>query len=125
MTLRDLNNNYIYQGDKSLDSWQEMKQDKNGKYVGDCEDYCITVKKNIPEFKDWDYYYCKLNGVGHCLLYKRGEIIDCNTKRIMSFDQYNLIYRVTNLRKYNWFEIFSKMLISKIILIYGKARGKQ
>lgn len=40
MTLEYLNKNYIYQGDKPLDIWQEMQPNKDGKYLGDCEDLC-------------------------------------------------------------------------------------
>ena len=123
MTLEYLNKNYIYQGDNPLDIWQEMQPNKDGKYLGDCEDYAITIKKNVSEFKDWDYYYCKLNGIGHCILYKNGDIIDCNTKSVVTFENYCKIYKVTEFKKYNWFVVFSKILFSNMYLFYRKIRG--
>ena len=114
MTLQELNLNYVYKADKRFDTWQEMQSDADGKYTGDCEDYAITLKKHIPEFKDWDYYYCKLNGIGHCILYKNGNVIDCNIKGIVTLEQYNMLYKPTDLRKYNWFTIFSKVLVSRV-----------
>ena len=115
MTLQDLNKNYIYQGDKSLDSWQEMKPDKDGKYKGDCEDYCITIKKNIPEFKDWDYYYCKLEATGHCVLYKDDKVIDCNSRCILAFDTYCKSYKAEGFKKYCKFTVMCKMLVGRLI----------
>lgn len=114
MTLKELNDNYIYQRDKNLDSWQEMKPNKDGKYIGDCEDYCITLKNNVLEFNDWHYYYCKLNGIGHCVLYKNCDIIDCNIKFVVNLEQYCKIYKVTDFRKYNWFVLKAKILFSNI-----------
>lgn len=85
--------------------------------------YAITIKKNVSEFKDWDYYYCKLNGIGHCVLYKNGDIVDCNCKTIISLDSYSRIYEVEGFRKYNWFVLFSKILFSNMCLFYRKIRG--
>ena len=73
MTLEHLNKNYIYKTDQNqfgrVEHWQVMKPNEKGQFVGDCEDYCLTLKKLIPQFKDWDLYFCKLsNGGGHCIL---------------------------------------------------------
>lgn len=119
MTLKELNDNYVYQGDKHLDSWQEMKPNKDGKYIGDCEDYCITLKKNIYEFKDWEYWYCKLNGVGHCVLCKNGDIIDCNIKHVVTLEQYYKMYTVSELRKYNIIVVMSKVVTGNILKLLG------
>jgi hypothetical protein len=124
MELADLNKNFIYQSDKNLDNWKEMGLNKDGKYYGDCEDYCITVKKNVPDFKDWDYYYCKLNSVGHCVLIKNTDIIDCNCKKVLSIEHYTNLYNATNFKKYNQLVVFSKIMFSKILSIYEKIRGK-
>ena len=116
MTLPELNSKFIYKEDKAnygfIEVWTEPKE-INNKFTGDCEDYAILAKRNIPEFKNWDYYYCRLNGAGHCVLFKNGNVIDCNTQKIVSFEQYCKIYKVTEFKKYNWFTIFSKLLFSK------------
>ena len=120
--------NYQYKSDKekfntSLDIWEVIKPNEQGTYEGDCESYCRTLKNIDKQFKDWDYYYCKLNGVGHCVLYKNGDVIDCNTQKIVSFKQYCKMYKVTEFKKYNWFVVFSKMLFSSMYLFYRKTRG--
>ena len=109
--------NYKYKSDKekfntSLDIWEIIKP-INGVYYGDCESYCRTLKHLDKQFRDWNYYYCKLNGEGHCVLYKNGDIIDCNTQKIVSFEQYCKRYKVTEFKKYNWFVVFSKILFSR------------
>lgn len=128
MTLEQLNKNYIYKTDQNqfgrVEHWQVMKPNEKGQFFGDCEDYCLTLKKLIPQFKDWDYYYCKLNnGGGHCILYKNGDVIDCNTQKIVSFEQYCKMYKVTEFKKHNWFVVFSKILFSNMYLLYRKTRG--
>ena len=124
MTLSHINKNYIYKTDQNqfgrVDYWQVMKPNEKGQYVGDCEDYCLTLKRLIPQFKDWDLYFCKINGNGHCILYKNGDVIDCNIKSITTFEQYCKIYKVTEFKKYNWFTIFSKILFAKIFKIVGR-----
>jgi predicted transglutaminase-like cysteine proteinase len=117
MTLEQFNQQYKYQTDKekyntSLDIWEIPKLQEDGFYYGDCESYCRFLKENISEFKDWDYYYCKLNGVGHCILYKNTDMIDCNTKKIVSLVEYAKANNITNLKKYNWFVVFSKIVFS-------------
>lgn len=117
MTLENLNKNYIYKTDQSqfgrVEHWQVMKPNEKGQYIGDCEDYCLTLQKLTPQFKDWQLHYCKLNGNGHCILYKNGDVIDCNTQKIVSFEQYCKMYKVTEFKKYNWFVVFSKILFAK------------
>lgn len=117
MTLEQLNKNYIYKTDQNqfgrVEHWQVMKPNEKGQHIGDCEDYCLTLKKLIPQFKGWDFYFCKINGNGHCILYKNGDVIDCNTQKIVSFEQYRKMYKVTEFKKYNWFVVFSKILFSK------------
>lgn len=117
MTLQDFNKKYKYKSDKQkfgfIEVWEIPKLQEDGFYYGDCESYCLFLKNNIEQFKDWDYYYCKLNGQGHCVLYKNEDVIDCNTQKIVSFEQYRKMYKVTEFKKYNWFVIFSKILFSK------------
>lgn len=124
MTLEEFNSKYIYKTDKEkfdfIEVW-EIPKLQNGKYYGDCESYCRFLKNNIPEFKDWDYYYCRLNnGGGHCILLKEGKVIDCNLRSVVTLEQYFNIYLVTDLAKYHWFTVFSKILLSKGFLLWRR-----
>ena len=118
MTLEEFNKKYKYK--KDIDKygfnevWLEPKE-VDGRYEGDCEDYCIYLKRNVPEFKDWEYWYCKINGNGHCVLYKNGDTIDCNCKTVLNIEQYIKIYNATNFKKYNNFVVFSKILVGKLL----------
>lgn len=116
MTLKDVNKRFIYKLDieqfRVKELWTGL-QEVDGKLVGDCEDYCITLKRNVKEFKDYEYYYCKLNGIGHCILYKNGNVIDCNIKSVVTLGHYLKIYGMTELKKYNWFVVFSKIVFGK------------
>ena len=115
--MQIFNKQYKYKSDKEkfgfIEVWEIPRLQNDGFYYGDCESYCLFLKNHIEQFKDWDYYYCKLNGVEHCVLYKNGDVIDCNTQKIVSFEQYCKLYKVTEFKKYNWFVVFSKILFSK------------
>ena len=119
MDLKDFNSQYIYQTDKEkfgfFEVWNIPKLHKDGKYYGDCEDYCIFLKHNIKQFENWDYYSCNLDGVGHCVLMKNNSIIDCNCQTIMLFDKYKEIYNISNLKKYGCFTIFSKFVVGGLV----------
>lgn len=124
MTLEEFNDKYRYESDSvrfgtNLDIW-EMPEEVDGKIEGDCESYCRFLKNNIEGFKDWEYYYCKLNGEGHCILYKNGDVIDCNIKQVVTLEQYGLLYNPTDLIKYSWFVAASKILFSKGFLIWKR-----
>lgn len=129
--LEQFNKQYKYKSDSekygtSLDVWEVISSSSQGVYEGDCESYCRTLKSINKQFKDWDYYYCKLDGIGHCILVKNGdvgEVIDCNTQSIVTFENYCKIYKVTGFKKYNWFVVFSKILFSNMYLFYRKLRG--
>lgn len=117
MTRAEINKNFKYVKDSQkwgfLDVWTANLE-------GDCEDYCILLKDNVDEFKDWDYYYCKINGNGHCILKKDNKVIDCNTKYIINIDEYSKLYNMTDLKKYNKIVVFIKILFGKI---YTKIKG--
>ena len=118
MTLQEFNKIYKYQSDLEKygfsEVWEIPKVEEDDGFIyADCESYARYLKNRIPEFKDWDYYYCKLNGQGHCILYKNGDMIDCNIKAIVSFENYCRIYKVTGLKKYNKFVVFSKIVVAK------------
>ena len=116
---------YEYQSDlekygTSLDIWEIISPDANGVYRGDCESYCRTLKSIDNVYKDWDYYYCKLDGVGHCVLIKDGMIIDCNVKDVVSLDTYCKVYNVSGFKKYSLFTIGSKIMFSWGYLLWRK-----
>ena len=117
MIVQQFNKQYKYKSDKDkfgfFEVWDIPKLQDDGFYYGDCESYCLFLKNNIEQFKGWDLYFCKINGNGHCILYKNGDVIDCNTQKIVSFEQYCKMYKVTEFKKYNWFVVFSKILVSK------------
>ena len=118
MTLKEFNNKYQYKTDKDkfgfFEVWDIPKLQDDGFYYGDCEDYAIFLKHNIVGFKDWSYYYCKLNGNGHCVLYKDGHIIDCNTRQVVTYEKYCSLFNITKFKKYNWFVVVSKIMFAKV-----------
>lgn len=104
MTLEQFNKQYKYKTDKDkfgfFEVWDTPKLQDDGFYYGDCEDYAIFLKHNIPQFENWDYFYCTLDGVGHCLLYKNGDVIDCNTQKIIKLEDYCKMYQASDFKKY-------------------------
>ena len=125
MTLEELNNKFIYESDLHQygvkEYWDELEE-VDGRLVGDCESYAITVKRNILGFSDWDYYYCKLNGEGHCVLSNGEQIIDNNCKSIMSIEKYKSRYNVEGFRKYNKLEVFLKFYQAFLLKLWFKVR---
>lgn len=82
MKLLDFNTKYLYKKD-SREAW-ELCQIENGLYRGDCEDYCLSLKKLIPECKDGKLYYCvSKEGMGHCILRVGDKYIDCNIQKFV------------------------------------------
>ena len=127
MTLEQFNKIYKYKSDKDkfglFEVWDIPKLQDDGFYYGDCEDYCLTLKKLIPQFKEWDLCFCKINGNGHCILYKNGDVIDCNIRSIVSFNSYCKAYKVSEFSKYNKFTIVSKILVSKALLWFRSLKN--
>ena len=109
MTLTTFNQNYIYTADGTLDSWQVMEL-LNGKYNGDCEDYCLTIQAKVEGYKDIELYYCHYNGQGHCIGKIDGKWIDCILQRLVT----TLPPLYTNVRKYWLIEIWTKRLYGRI-----------
>ena len=126
MTLEEFNSKYVYKTDKDkfgfIEVW-EIPELQDGIYYGDCEDYCIFLKKNIEEFADWDYYYCKINGNGHCVLIKDNQVICCNIKTVIDLEVYNKLYNVTDLKRYNLFTLVSKLIIGKLLKLISKVKA--
>ena len=126
MTLKQLNKNYIYRTDKEQygvdEYWEEMKPSKEGKYIGDCESYAITVRRNIEGFENWDYYWCTLSGNGHCMLSDGKFMIDNNTKEVWTIDKYTSTFIVDELRPFRWYELAIKFIQAKLLSIWFKLR---
>lgn len=124
MTLEEFNSRYIYKSDKDkfnfFEVWEIPKLEKDGFCYGDCESYARFLKENIGQFEDWDYYYCKLNGVGHCVLSNGALVIDCNSRQTMLKDKFIEKYKITNLKKYNLFVVFSKIIFSYFYIKFKK-----
>ena len=122
MILEEFNKKYIYQSDLDKygynDIWEIPKEESDGFIRSDCESYCRFLKNNIKEFKDWNYYFCKLNNIGHCILIKDNMVIDCNTRSVVTLELYLQLYNITELKKYSQFIIFGKILNTKILLLY-------
>ena len=125
MTLIELNGKFVYKSDKEQygvnEYWSELEE-VDGLLVGDCESYSITVKRNINGFSDWDYYYCKLNGNGHCVLSNGKQIIDNNCKRVIPIDEYMKMFKVEGFRKYNKLEVFIKFYHAFLLKLWFKIR---
>ena len=119
MTLEEFNLKYRYKTDKSkfgfIEVWDIPKLQEDGFYYGDCESYCRFLKNNIEQFKNWDYYYCKVSGEGHCVLYRDGDVIDCNHKRIITLEQYMANGKIADFRKYGLFTVISKIVVGKVL----------
>lgn len=109
MTLQQFNQNYTYTEDGALDSWTVIEPIE-GKYKGDCEDYCLTLQAIVDGYKDLELYYCHYNSTGHCIGKINGKWIDCILQREVE----TLPPSYTNVRKYWLIEILSKRLYGRI-----------
>ena len=131
VTLQEFNNRWKYKTDLEKygvkELWEEPKPNSNGEYESDCESYSIFLKRNIDGFKDWWYYYCKLNGEGHCILMsnKNSMMIDNNTKEIVHIQEFELMYDITNIRPYKWYELIWKFGTAKLILMYLRTKRSE
>lgn len=119
MTLEEFNKVYRYLSDLKkygfLEVWEIPELEEDGFIYGDCESYCRFLKNKVAGFKDWDYYYCKVSGEGHCVLYKNGDVIDCNHKKIITLEQYMANGKIADFRKYGLFTVISKIVVGKVL----------
>ena len=118
MTLKDFNDNYIYQSDKDkfhrTEVWDIGKPDSDGKYRLDCESYMITILDLGLIPKNTELHYCKIQGGGHCIGILDGMAIDCNCKKFIPLDDYASMYDMTGLRKYWKIEIIWNKLTTRL-----------
>jgi predicted transglutaminase-like cysteine proteinase len=127
MTLDELNRRFVYKLDSEQFGFNEVwlgLQDVDGKLVGDCEDYAISVKNKVPGFKDWNYYWCRMNGEGHCILSNGVDMVDNNVQRVISLDKYKKMCEVTELRPYKWYELVWKFGSAKVLSVWLNTFGK-
>lgn len=119
MTLEEFNSKYKYQSDKEkfgfTEVWDIPKLQEDGFYYGDCESYCRFLKNKVDGFKDWEYYYCKVRGEGHCVLYKDGGVIDCREKRVLGLSEFMARGKVTDWKKQHWLVVGSKIVMGKVL----------
>lgn len=119
MTLEEFNSKYKYQPDKEKfgfsEVWEIPKLQEDGFYYGDCESYCRFLRNKVDGFKYWEYYYCKVRGEGHCVLYKDGGVIDCREKRVLGFSEFVVRGEVTDWKKQHWFVVGSKIVVGKVL----------
>lgn len=124
MTLEEFNKLYKYKTDKDkfnfIDVWEIPEPSEDGFIYADCESYCRYLKENFDKFEEWYYYYCKLDGIGHCVLIKNTDVIDCNIRQIVSIDEYYMMFNVTELRPFTKFQVMSKIIVAQIFLLWRK-----
>lgn len=53
-------------------------------------------------------------------LHKNGDIIDCNVKKVVALEHYNRMFTVTELSKYHWFILGSKVAFVKVFTLLNK-----
>jgi predicted transglutaminase-like cysteine proteinase len=128
MTLDEVNSRFLYVTDKvryGVEEYWNPLEESDGNLYGDCESYAITLKREVAEFKDWNYYYCKMNGVGHCILVSPYglHMIDNNTRGITALSTYESIYKITELRPYTKLELLWKFGSAKVLSIWFKIKG--
>jgi hypothetical protein len=127
MTLDEINNRFVYVTDKEQygvsEYWEEGTVASDGNMYMDCESYAITCKKHIEDFKDWNYYWCRMNGDGHCILSNGVDMIDNNVQRVISLDKYKKMYDVTELRAFKWYELMWKFGSAKVLSVWLKILG--
>lgn len=120
MTLEEINSKFVYKTDKEQFGVEELwtgLQETDGKLVGDCEDYAITLKKEINFFNNWNYFFCKLDGIGHCVLISSDGslVIDNNCKTVLGIELYTSRYNITDIKKYNKIQVFFKFFKAYIL----------
>ena len=118
MTLQEVNSRFKYISDRGqygrTEHWAELEE-MDGELVGDCESYAMTLKNQVEEFKDYDYWFCRLNGGGHCILMNGSKVIDNNCKSVMSLDTYMSKYAVADLSKYTKLGVWYRITITKLL----------
>ena len=122
MLLETFNSLYEYRSEKG-DQWRIPKI-KDGKILGDCEDYSlgvlyyVLVDKSLLKF--WlllltsaKICYVRNNG-GHAVLQYKGQYIDNWTKEWVSKKEMEALGHKFHWLQYTWFAVALKMLFTKV-----------
>jgi hypothetical protein len=114
---------YIYKRDLDkfgvkVDVWEVIEPDDKGIYYGDCESYCLTVDKLVPECKGVDLYFCRIRGGGHCIMIKDDMVLDCNAEDWTPIAEYTERYEMTGLKKYWKIAIWYKKIVRKLVKMF-------
>jgi len=125
MTLEEFNLKYEYIHDINRwgvnDLWEIMEL-SDGKYLGDCESYVLTLIAKVDGFKDLEPWYCeRLDGttiIGHCVGKLGDKWIDCNYQ--MFTDKQTVCGRYTTSRPMGKFEVWWNIQKSKLFKVTYK-----
>jgi predicted transglutaminase-like cysteine proteinase len=126
-TLKELNDNWTYKYDldqfATPEYWTILKESP---YVGDCEDYSLTLLYNLSGksmTKFWKelftfkakMHFCRIGGEGHAVLKYYGMYIDNIQKEWCTKQEMEAKGYVFRTFAYNPFEVFIKLhIIGKI-----------
>lgn len=113
MTLKALNDNFIYTPDKQED-WT-IPSLVDGKYRDDCDGYMLAVYYAVDDFqnKDKKVWFCNAYGGGHVVTEIDGLFIDNNTRKLVDLKILEMA-GYSNFRRVYPVEIWFKMFVSKI-----------
>jgi predicted transglutaminase-like cysteine proteinase len=122
MLLETFNSLYEYRSEKG-DHWRIPKI-KDGKILGDCEDYSLGVlyyviaDKSLIKF--WwllltsaKIHYVRNNG-GHAVLQYKGQYIDNWTMQWVSKKEMEALGHKFHMFQYTWLAVAIKMLLGKL-----------
>jgi len=127
MLLETFNSLYEYRSEKG-DQWRIPKI-KDGKILGDCEDYSLGVlyyviaEKSLLRF--WlilltkaKIHYVKNDGEGHAVLRYKGQYIDNWTKEWVSKKEMEALGHKFHFCFYLTYQVIVKMLITKVMDLF-------
>jgi len=123
MILETFNKLFEYKSEQG-DQWRILKQDSDGLFRGDCEDFALSVlyyviaEKSL--FKFWELlatrakiHYVDNNG-GHAVLQFDGKYIDNWTQEWVTKEHMESLGHKFHKRDYMFYQVALKMLNTKI-----------
>lgn len=126
-----LNKHFIYTRDEGIDSWNLMRENQQGKLLGDCEDYALWVAYHLLSDKSWMKLFwniltrkIKLHFVrvrhyneGHAVLEHDGMFIDNNVRKWVKVGDMTVVYN------FKWRMplpfVLTKLVIGKIVKLFN------
>lgn len=132
-SIEYLTNRFVYKSDGKVDNWQIMQPNADGKYIGDCDDFCVTAlyftTGSLLAF--WKalifgsakvHYVTTSNGGGHAVLEYEGEFLDNWSLQWVSKGYMEIQYgHKFSKWQFLWFITAIKMLFGKIkAVVKGK-----